>query len=133
MGKPAQIEIPAIFEAAIGAARREAEASNDGLRRTGTSPLLAHSRSETSTGLVHRRSAATHSQRAQHPPQVAFAQVSYSIRSPLIALEMTSCWICSVPSKMSMVSRMRLSAPRESVTCGSVRPRPSVPPESAEF
>ncbi len=25
----------------------------------------------------------------------------YSIRSPEIALEITSCWICSVPSKMS--------------------------------
>ena len=30
-----------------------------------------------------------------------FPQVSYSIRRPLIALAMTSCWICSVPSKMS--------------------------------
>lgn len=27
--------------------------------------------------------------------------VDYSIRRPLIALEITSCWICSVPSKMS--------------------------------
>jgi hypothetical protein len=26
---------------------------------------------------------------------------SYSMRRPLIAREMTSCWICSVPSKMS--------------------------------
>jgi hypothetical protein len=30
-------------------------------------------------------------------------QVSYSIRKPEIALEITSCWICSVPSKMSMI------------------------------
>jgi len=28
---------------------------------------------------------------------------SYSIRSPLMAREITSCWICSVPSKMSWV------------------------------
>jgi hypothetical protein len=28
-------------------------------------------------------------------------QVSYSIRNPLIARAITSCWICSVPSKMS--------------------------------
>jgi hypothetical protein len=27
--------------------------------------------------------------------------LTYSIRSPLIARAMTSCWICSVPSKMS--------------------------------
>jgi hypothetical protein len=26
------------------------------------------------------------------------AQVSYSMRRPLIAREMTSCWICSVPT-----------------------------------
>ena len=30
-----------------------------------------------------------------------FPQVSYSIRIPEIARAMTSCWICSVPSKMS--------------------------------
>ena len=35
------------------------------------------------------------------------AQVSYSIRRPLIAREMTSCWICSVPSKMSMILASR--------------------------
>jgi hypothetical protein len=29
------------------------------------------------------------------------AASGYSIRSPLIARAMTSCWICSVPSKMS--------------------------------
>jgi hypothetical protein len=28
-------------------------------------------------------------------------RMSYSIRSPEIALAMTNCWICSVPSKMS--------------------------------
>jgi hypothetical protein len=28
-------------------------------------------------------------------------QVSYSMQRPLIARAMTSCWICSVPSKMS--------------------------------
>jgi hypothetical protein len=32
-------------------------------------------------------------------------QVSSSVRRPLIAREMTSCWICSVPSKMSQISR----------------------------
>jgi hypothetical protein len=29
------------------------------------------------------------------------AASDYSIRSPLIARAITSCWICSVPSKMS--------------------------------
>jgi hypothetical protein len=36
----------------------------------------------------------------EHPIR-AFPQVSYSMRRPLIALAITSCWICSVPSKMS--------------------------------
>jgi len=63
----------------------------------------------------------------------AFDQVSYSIRRPLIALEITSCWICSVPSKMSMVSRFGPTASRESVTCVSVLRSPSVPRDSAEF
>jgi hypothetical protein len=97
-------------------------------RRLGT-----RSRSESSTGLVHSRSAAARPEVAALRPQVAFPQVSYSIRSPEIALEMTSCWICSVPSKMSMVSRIGPGVSPESVACGSVRPSPSVPPDSAEF
>jgi len=28
-------------------------------------------------------------------------QLGYSMRRPLMAREITSCWICSVPSKMS--------------------------------
>ena len=55
---------------------------------------------------------------------------SYSMRRPLIALEMTSCWICSVPSKMSMVSRIDLAVSPGSVTCGS-RLRESI--RSARF
>ena len=95
--------------------------------------LVARSRSETSTGLVHGRPAATQSGRVEHPPQVASAQVSYSIHSPLIARLITSCWICSVPSKMSMVSRFHLAVPHESVTCDLLRSSPSGPPDSAEF
>ena len=37
----------------------------------------------------------------------ANATLSYSMRRPLIALEITSCWICSVPSKMSMILASR--------------------------
>jgi hypothetical protein len=38
----------------------------------------------------------------QHSQMIwPFPQVSYSMRRPLIARAMTSCWICSVPSKMS--------------------------------
>jgi hypothetical protein len=33
---------------------------------------------------------------------------AYSIRKPEIARAITSCWICSVPSKMSKISRRRL-------------------------
>lgn len=57
----------------------------------------------------------------------------YSIRKPEMALEMTSCWICSVPSKMSMVSRIRPAVSPESVTCALVRPSPSSPLDSGEF
>jgi hypothetical protein len=44
------------------------------------------------------------SSRARRPQghrQRTKPQVSYSMRRPLIARAMTSCWICSVPSKMS--------------------------------
>jgi hypothetical protein len=34
-------------------------------------------------------------------PQQLYVVVSYSIRMPEIARAITSCWICSVPSKMS--------------------------------
>ena len=63
----------------------------------------------------------------------AFSQVSYSIRKPLMALEITSCWICSVPSKMSMVSRWGLTVSPESLTCGFVSGSPAVLRDSAEF
>lgn len=39
--------------------------------------------------------------RGRAQEEATFPEVSYSIRKPLIAQEMTSCWICSVPSKMS--------------------------------
>ena len=60
-----------------------------------------------------RRSTVSYHRRRDGPtgascePREPFAQVSYSIRRPLIALEMTSCWICSVPSKMSMILASR--------------------------
>jgi hypothetical protein len=97
-----------IFGAGVGEPGTEVRVSNDGPRRAGAGHHLARSETKTGTGLVHRRSAATQSERDLHQPQVAFAQVSYSIRRPLIALEMTSCWSCSVPSKMSMDSRRSL-------------------------
>ena len=79
------------------------------------------------------RSSAARPEGATLRPQGAFAQVSYSIRKPLIAREMTSCWICSVPSKMSMVSLTGPAVSPESVTCASVRPGPVNPLDSAEF
>ena len=50
----------------------------------------------------------------------------YSMRRPEMARAMTSCWICSVPSKMSKVCRNRPAGPCESVTCSCS------PPQSAE-
>ena len=54
------------------------------------------------------------------PSRAQGAQVTYSIRRPEIAREMTSCWICSVPSKMSMVSWNRPTVSPESVKCSWV-------------
>ena len=52
-------QIPRIFEAAIAASCRKPDVSNDGAHRTGTGALPTRSRSESSTGLVPGRSAAT--------------------------------------------------------------------------
>jgi len=37
----------------------------------------------------------------------------YSMRRPEMAREMTSSWICSVPSKMSMISGSRSSSTKQ--------------------
>ncbi|MGK2949762.1 MAG: DUF4143 domain-containing protein [Acidimicrobiales bacterium] len=132
-GAPPAGKMLRIFEAAIGACRRQAEASNDGPRRASTDPSWPICGAKTSTELVHGRSATTQPRRVVLWPQVAFPQDSYSIRRPLIALEITSCWICSVPSKMSMVSRIGPAVSPESVSCRFVSRSPSVPPDSAEF
>jgi len=55
------------------------------------------------------------------------------MRRPEMAREITSCWICSVPSKMSMNSWMRPATSPGSVTCGFVSRGLSVLYDSAEF
>ena len=87
-------------------------------------------------GHLHRRGHAGHRQRPSGRPgdvttehtarrEKPAAGRRHSMRSPEIALEITSCWICSVPSKMSMVSRYRPPVAPESMTCGSSDPSPS--------
>ena len=60
-------------------------------------------------------------------------QLSYSMRRPLMAREITSCWICSVPSKMSKVWISRSPCPDKPVTCGFVRPVRLDPAVSGEY
>jgi hypothetical protein len=95
--------------------------------------VKAKSAQKSSTGVVPDDSSADLSGHFTREPPSAYAEVSYSIRRPEIALEITSCWICSVPSKMSMLSRSRLNVSPESVTCAHVHGRPAIPPDSAEF
>ena len=57
----------------------------------------------------------------------ARSQVSYSIRSPLTAREMTSCWICSVPSKMSGISNRPDGLRMAEQTCVPGWPWPGYP------
>lgn len=56
----------------------------------------------------------------------------YSIRRPEMAREITSCWICSVPSKMSKLSQSRSASPSRSLTWTFVRRVPPDPTESAQ-
>jgi hypothetical protein len=126
-------QIPAIFEGLPTAPVGELDTNNGGVRQTAGGSVMAKSAQKSSTGAVPDDSSADLSERFTREPPGAFAQVSYSIRRPLIALDMTSCWICSVPSKMSMVSRMRPTVSPESVTCDIVRLIPASPSVSGEF
>ena len=126
-------KIETIFRGAGNAPVGGLDADDDGVPQTVGGPVMAKSVQKSSTGLVPGRPAAAQPEASTFRPQVAFPQVSYSIRRPLIALEMTSCWICSVPSKMSMVSRTRPAVSPESMTCGFVHRSPAVLRDSAEF
>ncbi len=44
---------------------------------------------------------------ATHKPAGQQRETRYSMRRPLMARAMTSCWICSVPSKMSKILASR--------------------------
>ncbi len=100
-------QIPAIIEGPPTAPVGELDTNNDGIRQAAGGSVMAKSAQKGSTGVVPDDSSADLSERFTREPPSAFAQVSYSIRRPLIALEMTSCWICSVPSKMSMILASR--------------------------
>jgi hypothetical protein len=103
-----------IFEGALGAPGAEGEASNHGVRWQENRTISSARETKTSTGLVSGLTAGVPLDPPRSGHQIALAQVSYSIRSPEIAREITSCWICSVPSKMSMIpdsSPLRLAAP----------------------
>ena len=65
----------------------------------------------------------------QEPPGQR-PEPSYSMRRPEVARAMTSCWICSVPSKMSKLCRSRSAGPGKSVSWGFVRP---VRPHPSDF
>ena len=75
---------------------------------------------------------------AEHRPSAPWKQQvrawnRYSMRRPLMAREITSCWICSVPSKMSKLCPSRSASGWRSLTWTFVRHRSPDPIEFAQY